>query len=63
MHWNQKNFLWYIGSTKLINKFNLEKFEEIGNINTNNHSNINCIKNIKNKMFLFFPLIKPKAGP
>ena len=51
IQWNQKFALISGGETKLIKIFDLEKFEEIGNINTNHHSNVNCIKKINHPKY------------
>ena len=51
IQWNQKYVLISGGSTKLIKIFDLEKYEEIGNIKTNHHSNVNCIKKINHPKF------------
>ena len=51
IQWNEKYALISGGSTKLIKIFDLEKFEEIGNINTNHRSNVNCIKKINNPLY------------
>ena len=51
IQWNQKYILISGGPTKLIKIFDLEKYEEIGNIKTNHHSNVNCIKKINHPKF------------
>ena len=51
IQWNQKYVLISGGKTKLIKIFDLEKFEEMDNINTNHHSTVNCIKKINHPKF------------
>ena len=51
IQWNQKYAIVSGGSTKLIKIFNLELFKEEYNINTNHHSNVNCVKKVKHPIF------------
>ena len=49
--WNQKYAIISGGSSKKILFFDLEKFEIIGHINTNHHSNVNCVKKINHPLY------------
>ena len=51
IQWNQKYAIVSGGSTKLIKIFNLEEFKEVGNIKTNHHSNLNCVKKINHPLY------------
>ena len=51
IQWNQKYAIISGGSTEKILFFDLEKFEIIGLINTNHHSNVNCVKKINHPLY------------
>ena len=51
IQWNQKYAIISGGSSKKILFFDLEKFEIIGHINTNHHSNVNCVKKINHPLY------------
>ena len=51
IQWNQKYAIISGGSSKKILLFDLEKYEIISLINTNHHSNVNCVKKINHPLY------------